>query len=187
MRLFIKITIILLISAFIGYSLYLTWTAKDREANEQARLQNYITHAQPRALSEFTFTDALGQAQDLSAYHGNIVIVNFWATWCAPCRKEMPLFDKLQTHFADAPLKIVAISMDQDPKKAIAFLNELGVNQLETGFSSIRVMSRLGITGLPTTLILDRQGNELGRVIGEAQWNSPEIIRLIQSYISTQG
>ncbi|MAK57301.1 MAG: hypothetical protein CML26_01860 [Rhizobiales bacterium] len=121
-----------------------------------------------------------------AVFAGNYVVLNFWATWCVPCREEMPSLDALQKHFNGQPLKVVALSTDRGsadkPKK---FLKELNITELAFFHDPKSQAARdTGLFGLPTTLLLDMQGREISRLAGEAVWDAAEVKVFLEALIS---
>lgn len=139
-----------------------------------------ITHETPIAVTDIEFYDAAHRPVHLSSFKGHVVLVNVWATWCAPCRMEMPTLSHLQSDYADKGLKVIAISTDPEDKYAEA-KSFMDVNApldlyLDPNFAA---PTKFGIQGMPTTLILDKQGREVARLSGEASWDRPEVKALI--------
>ena len=133
----------------------------------------------PRAIGAVTFTDSKGTAMTLADFKGRHVLLNIWATWCPPCRKEMPSLDRLKPILErDSDFTVVALSVDTAGFAQLqAFydtygLKNLGLYRGEQG----AVLDFLQIGGLPTTLLLDHQGLEVGRLIGPTQWDAPDVI-----------
>lgn len=145
-------------------------------------------HPQPRALPNVRFADGKGRAVTLQAFRGKFVLLNIWATWCPPCRKEMPALDRLQKQLGGPDFEVVALSIDQGQQSLYLvqeFYLQTGIKSLGIYMDSSGDASRgLGVAGLPTTLLIDREGREIGRKIGPAEWDSPEIITLIPGYIA---
>jgi len=145
-------------------------------------------YPQPRALPNVRFADGSGRAMTLQDFRGKFVLLNIWATWCPPCRQEMPTLDHLQAKLGGPDFEVVAISIDQDPQRlnlVKEFYLQSGVKFLAIYMDSIGdTSSDLEVVGLPTTLLIDREGREIGRKIGPAEWDSPEIIDLIQGYLA---
>ena len=144
-----------------------------------------VVHAGPKPLPEVEFRNASGEGVTLGAYNGNVVVLNLWATWCAPCREEMPSLDALQAHFADAPVTVLALSLDRGkPDSPLAFLADLGVNSLVFGHDpKSRSARALGAFGLPTTIIIDPNGREVARLLGEAEWHTTAMTTFISGYL----
>lgn len=149
------------------------------------QMRNFTLFTPPRPVAAAAFKDGAGREMDLSAFRGRVVLVNLWATWCAPCRAEMPGIDRLQGEMGGPDFAVVAISQDRaGADKAQAFLDELGLKNLKLYIDdTMRSARQFGATGLPVTFLLDRQGREVGRLIGPAEWDSPEAIRLIRHFI----
>ncbi|MEQ1889750.1 MAG: TlpA disulfide reductase family protein [Alphaproteobacteria bacterium] len=156
------------------------------DAASAAGLQNFVTKIVPAPLPEVQFQDAAGNFHNLAEYKGKVVLVNFWATWCAPCRAEMPSLDRLQKAMASKDFTVVIVSLDRAGyAKAAAFLNEIGVVNLTTYIDpGIRAARKLGALGLPVTLLLNRKGDEIGRLTGPAEWDSPGARALISKYVA---
>ncbi|MEO0729381.1 MAG: TlpA disulfide reductase family protein [Pseudomonadota bacterium] len=140
---------------------------------------------QPEALPEFTFKGAEGQDLTFADWKGRVVLVNLWATWCAPCRKEMPDLAALQTELGGDDFEVVAISLDRgSADKPRAFLKEVSAEALTLYHDpTARIGNRLNAIGLPATLLLDRSGREIGRLIGPADWDSDDAKRLVRAAI----
>jgi thiol-disulfide isomerase/thioredoxin len=139
-----------------------------------------MTASAPGSVAPMTgFNDADGQPTTLAAFKGKIVVANLWATWCAPCRLEMPTLAALQKRYAGTDLVVVPISLDRDSDvgDAKAFIAEHPPLKLfhDGKFAMPAAMKE---QGLPATVIFDREGNEIARVRGEAKWDSPEAIAL---------
>lgn len=134
----------------------------------------------PVALAPVTFKDADGKDLDLKAWRGKVVLLNIWATWCAPCRHEMPALDALKADLGGKDLDVLALSTDRGgidkPRK---FWTEIGIKSLGLYLDTGDATHSLGILGMPTTLLIDREGREIGRLVGPAEWSSPEAKALI--------
>lgn len=139
----------------------------------------------PRPIPDLGFEDGAGAKRRLADFRGKVVLLNLWATWCVPCRQEMPALDRLQQKFGGADFEVVAVSIDiRDPSKPRKFLSEIGVKSLSffvdpSGkiFQELRSVGRA--VGMPTTLLLDRSGCEIGYLPGPAEWSSPDAEALI--------
>jgi thiol-disulfide isomerase/thioredoxin len=142
-------------------------------------------HREPRPLPPLAFEDANGRALSLADFRGKLVLLNVWATWCPPCRKEMPTLDRLQARLGGPEFEVVALSIDQGgPGVVKSFFDSIGVRALKLYIDSrAEAMLTLGIAGIPTTLLIDREGRELGRKVGPAEWDSADMVGFIQSRI----
>ena len=136
----------------------------------------------PQLLPEIRFQGADGKSYTLSDFRGKVVLLNVWATWCAPCRKEMPALDRLQQKLGGPDFQVVALSIDNGGAAAVRrFYDETGVRALAIYVdSSLEATSKLRTVGIPTTLLIDREGRERWRKTGPAEWNSPEIIESLR-------
>ena len=146
---------------------------------------NFTLFDQPRPVPEVRFADGVGRPRALSEFRGKVVLLNLWATWCAPCRREMPTLDRLQAMLGGDDFQVLALAVDRGGiEKVSAFLEELGLRHLEAYVDpSTRAMRALGAFGLPTTLLIDEAGNEIGRLVGPAEWDSAEALALIRRAI----
>ena len=146
--------------------------------------KDLVVHETPKQLPEVSFSNAAGETVMLTDYKGNVVVLNLWATWCAPCREEMPSLDALQAHFSEGAVTVLALSLDRSKADSPqAFLAELGVNRLVFGHDpKSRSARALGAFGLPTTIIIDPNGREVARLLGEAEWHTPAMKNFIAGY-----
>jgi thiol-disulfide isomerase/thioredoxin len=140
----------------------------------------------PKPAAEITFLDADGKQRTLDEFRGQVVVLNLWATWCAPCRKEMPSLDRLQAEHGGDSLEVVALSVDRgDLDKVVAFYEEIGVAHLAIYRDpKAQVPRDLRAPGLPTTVVIDRAGQDVGRVLGPAEWDSDEAIAVLQALMA---
>lgn len=147
----------------------------------------FAVYATPRALPNLRFTDANGRAMTLQAFRGKFVLLNIWATWCPPCRREMPTLDRLQTKLGGPNFEVVALSIDRGgPFVVKTFFDEVEIKALRiyVDSSSGAVADNLGAAGIPVTLLIDREGREIGRKLGPAEWDSAKMIHLMRGYIA---
>ena len=151
--------------------------------------QKFALHPAPKSLPEIQFQDSEGRTLTLSDFRGKLVLLNLWATWCLPCRHEMPTLDRLQAELDGPDFQVLALSMDRGGLEAIAkFYGEVGVKHLAMYLDgSTEATSTLGAVGLPTTLLIDRDGREIGRLVGPAEWDSPDMVTFIRSYLPKQS
>lgn len=151
----------------------------------QGTMESMVLHDAPRARIDAPFLDAEGREVTLADYRGKVVLLNLWATWCPPCRKEMPSIDRLAGEMAGDDFAVIALSTDRgDISRIIRFYTEIGVENLPIDRDPRgKVMRAAGVVGLPVTLLLDRQGREIGRVTGDADWDSAEAKALIAKAI----
>lgn len=140
----------------------------------------------PVPVPEIAFADGAGTPRSLADFRGKIVLLNIWATWCVPCRTEMPTLDRLQGELGGTDFEIVALSIDRNGPDAVRkFFGEIGVQYLDVNIDvSSRAAFSLAVVGLPATLLIDRNGMEMGRLIGPAEWDAPEMVAFLESVIS---
>ncbi len=150
--------------------------------------QNFAVLDTPEAVPEISFADAAGQPKTLADYSGKVVLLNIWATWCAPCRKEMPTLDRLQAKLGGPDFEVVALSMDRKgPDIVKKFYAEIGVTHLALNIdTSAKAMFALNAVGLPMTLLINRDGKEIGRLIGPAEWDAPDMVDFIRGRIAAK-
>ncbi len=155
----------------------------------QGHMAAFVFKKTPEAVPELKFQDRNGQEITLTNWKGRVVLLNLWATWCLPCRKEMPALDKLQAELGSDKFEVVALSVDRTGiAGARKFLDETKIEKLALyADPSARLGSTLKAAGLPTTLLIDGEGREVGRLIGPAEWDSPEAVRLIKAVIDRKG
>src|SRR6478672_6828543 len=143
----------------------------------------------PLRLPDVTFEDAEGKPKKLSDWRGRTVLLNLWATWCVPCRKEMPALESLQTRLGGPDFEVVAVTIDtRDPEKPKNFLKEANLTRLDyysdqkaKVFQDLKAVGRA--LGMPTSVLVDGQGCEVATIAGPAEWDSDEAIQLIRAAI----
>jgi thiol-disulfide isomerase/thioredoxin len=154
-------------------------TASSAEASPFSLLEK------PRALPELHFFNGNGASLTLAAFHGKAVLLNIWAPWCVPCRKEMPTLGRLQAKLGGEGFEVIALSVDQRGPAAVrAFYSGIGIRSLSVYVDPSGYAVRdLNLVGIPTTLLIDRDGRELARAIGPAEWDSAGTIETIRRYL----
>lgn len=135
----------------------------------------------PSAPLDATLVDEAEAPRSLAEYRGKYVLLNFWATWCAPCRTEMPGLDRLQAELGGDRFAVVTVATGRNPVPAIrTFFDENGITRLPVLRDPKQAFAReMGVLGLPVTVILDPEGREIARMQGDAQWDGPEARALI--------
>lgn len=152
----------------------------------KGKMAAFVIKREPAPVPDLAFVDAAGGAKSLAEWRGKIVLLNVWATWCVPCREEMPMLDKLQADLGGKDFDVVAINIDKGgAEKPAKFLAETGASHIAlytdpTG----KLFSLVKAVGMPTTLLIGRDGKELGRLVGPADWDSPEAVALIKAAIA---
>jgi len=149
-------------------------------------MERFVPAKKPKPLANVEFQDAGDKPVSLSKFRGKAVLLNFWATWCAPCVKEMPSLDRLQAALPKDRFVIVPLSIDGPTKsKVMPFYKEQKLTQLGIYFDKGRkAMQGLDVTLLPTSILVDPAGRELGRIEGDADWDMPESIELMKAAIA---
>ena len=138
---------------------------------------------------DLAFQDVAGKPLSLADWRGRTVLLNLWATWCVPCRKEMPALDALEQRLGGPGFEVVAVNIDtRDPDKPKAWLKEVGIKKLayyaDPDAKTFQDLKNIGRAfGMPTTLLVDRQGCEIGTIAGPAEWASDDAVKLIQAAI----
>lgn len=142
--------------------------------------------AEPAVLPAAELVDETDAARSLVDYRGKYLLVNFWATWCAPCRKEMGSLDRLQGELGGDRFAVVTIATGPNPVPAIRrFFEEEGVTRLPMlRDPRQRFASQMGVLGLPVSVLVDPEGREIGRLLGEADWSGPDAQALIRTMIA---
>lgn len=143
----------------------------------------FVYKSAPEPVAEFPFFDGAKETKTIATKKGKVVLLNLWATWCGPCREEMPSLDRLQQTMGSDKFEVVAVSVDKNGfDTARKFLDGVGVKSLAfysdpTG----RAPSQVKAIGMPATLLVDAEGREIGRLMGPAEWDSPDAKRLIEA------
>lgn len=140
----------------------------------------------PRSAPDFSLPDMDGELHVLSDYRGKVVLVNFWATWCPPCRREMPALERLYQALGDEPFAVLAVNQWEDPDHVFAYMGELNV------FPSFPILfdpestvsAEFGVKGLPTSFLLDKQGRVAFRAVGGRAFDHPEVVQTIRQLLA---
>jgi thiol-disulfide isomerase/thioredoxin len=145
----------------------------------------FIVLPAPRPVAAFSFTDRDDAPVTLADFHGRMMLLNLWATWCVPCRMEMPALDRLQAKLGGSGFTVLPLSIDYRGRDAVArFYRELGLKSLGIYIDkSANAIFAVNAVGMPTTLLIDAQGRELGRVVGPAEWDSAAMLSRLTSYL----
>jgi len=148
-----------------------------------------VSH-RPFRVPDVAFNDAEGRTRSLKDWRGRTVLLNLWATWCVPCRKEMPALDALEGDLGGAQFEVIAVNIDtRDPKKPLTFLKEVGATHLAyysdpsaKAFQDLKLAGKA--FGMPTTLIVDPSGCEIGEMAGPAEWASADGLKLVRAVLA---
>jgi len=169
-------TAVLYTAVALGANLSANSAAADPtlEALRDGDMKKLVFHAEPKPVSEFAFLDESENDITLQAFQGKYVLLNFWATWCAPCRKEMPSLNALQHDFGGDNFQVVTLATGRNQPASIRrFFEQVGVDALPMYRDPKQTLARfMGVLGLPITVILNPEGQEIARLRGDADWNS---------------
>jgi len=156
----------------------------DLEALRDGDMKKLSFHATPEAAPDVAFETVDGSAATLADYAGQHVVLNFWATWCAPCRHEMPTLSGLQEALGAEDFAVVTIATGRNPPPAMKkFFDDIGVENLPLHRDPKSALARaMGVFGLPITVLLDPQGREIARLQGDADWNSDSARAIISAW-----
>ncbi len=184
-RLAVLGAVVLLAGVISGTPINVVEQAQAASPYSKGEMVAFVIHKKPRAVADVKFVDETETQRTLKDWKGRVVLVNLWATWCAPCKKEMPSLNTLQQELGGEDFEVVAISVDRKGLKASsAFLKETGADALALyNDKSARASIDLKAFGLPATILIGRKGQELGRLVGPAEWASEDAKALIQAAI----
>lgn len=165
---------VVLITAFLAFANGASAGTVDWEAAREAGMPKLADSAFPQAAAQATFLDADGKERTLDDWKGKVLLVNFWATWCFPCREEMPSLDKLQAEMGGDDFEVLTIASGRNPMDAIEkFFDETDIHNLPILRDEKQHLAReMGVAALPISVLIDREGFEVARVIGDADWSS---------------
>jgi len=143
-----------------------------------------VVHKETKKLQNVIFRDRDNKIFDIKDYKGNLIIINFWATWCAPCREEMPSLDKLKENDVFKNIVIFPINVGQENiQKSVNFFGELGINNLKLYYdNSINLAKIFSLRGLPTTIFINKNGDEFARVVGSIDFSDRELLMWLSKY-----
>tara|TARA_B100000900_G_scaffold402246_1_gene407904 strand:+ start:755 stop:1282 length:528 start_codon:yes stop_codon:yes gene_type:complete len=151
---------------------------------DTTNIKNLVIHNETKKIENVIFRDKNKKIVDLKDFYGDLVILNFWATWCAPCREEMPSLDKLQNIKDFKNLKIIPINVGQENiEKSVKFFSDLEIKNLDLYFdNSIRLAKTFSLRGLPTTVFINKNGEEFARIVGSIDFNNNDLLKWLLKY-----
>jgi len=153
-------------------------------ANSETNIKNLVINKELKKINNLMFLDAQSNKVSLDDYRGKLILINFWASWCAPCKEEMPSLDLLQNNKKLENLKIFPINVGQDKiEKAEKFFKDLKIKNLEIYFdTSINLTKKFSLRGIPTSILINKEGEEIGRIIGSTNFNDNKFVNWLSSY-----
>ena len=148
-------------------------------------VEGFAIHDSPMPIPELALQQRNGSPATLENFRGKVVLLNIWATWCVPCRKEMPTLDRLQGKLGGPGFEVVALSIDRAGVEVVEkFYREIAIKNLPIYIDSTGKATRtLKVVGLPTTLLIGADGREIGRLVGPAEWDAPEMVSFLRKHI----
>jgi len=154
------------------------------QTNEDVPLNNMAINEIPKPISSLIFEDFEGNEINLKDYHGKLVIINFWATWCIPCKNEMPSLDILYQDNNFKNLQVFAVNMEQhNAAKTKKFFTNLNIKKLEIFFDqNLNFVKEFKLRGMPTTVLINKKGEEFARIIGEANFQNKKFLKWLSKY-----
>jgi thiol-disulfide isomerase/thioredoxin len=154
-----------------------------------AGIEKFTRPPEPLPAPDIAFTDLQGAAKNLSDFRGRVVLINLWATWCAPCIEEMPSLIRLQEAVGRRDFLVLALSSDRGGARVVGpFVERHGLERLAVHLDPKGTATRaLGARGLPTSILVDRAGREVGRMLGAAEWDSPPLLDLVRGVVDAGG
>ena len=152
--------------------------------NETLKIKNIVVNKEPKTYDNITFLDSKEKIIKLSDYNGYLVMLNFWATWCAPCKEEMPSLDLLKVNPNFYNLKVFPINIGKDNlKKSKKFFTDLNIKNLDIYFdNTITLAKDLSLRGVPTTVLFNKEGKEFARIIGSIDFNDKDFLKWLSNY-----
>ncbi len=153
-------------------------------AEELPGIKNIVIHKIPKTYDNVIFLDKKDQKININEYKGKLLLLNFWATWCEPCKQEMPSLDKLQTNPELDKIKIFAINIGKENlDKVNKFLNDLNIKNFESYFDPPKTLAKVfSLRGIPTSILINKEGKEFARVIGSINFEDKNFINWIKKY-----
>ena len=173
----------LLTLKFILIFIYLI-SSSSSYAIQQPNLKNLVIHKDPKKLEKINFININKETIDLNKFKNSLIIINFWATWCAPCIEEMPSLNRLQVNPIFNNLKILPINVGRDNvQKSKNFFKKLEINNLEIYFDKdVELANKFLLRGLPTTVFINKKGEEFARIIGFVNFDDKKFVKWLKKY-----
>ena len=172
------------ISKFLIFLFCFSIFSSIAQTNEYVPLNNITINETPKPISSIIFEDFSGDEINLNNYLGKLIIINFWATWCNPCKKEMPSLDNLYLNNNFKNLQVFAVNMEQPNKlKTKKFFSDLNIKKLEIFFDqNLNFVKEFKLRGVPTTILINKKGEEFARIIGEVNFQDKKFLKWLSKY-----
>ena len=153
-------------------------------ANDVSEIKNIVIHKDLKVYDNVFFLDKNDKKINIKEFNGNLLLLNFWATWCAPCKEEMPSLDRLQVNQNLSNLKIFAINISQESKKKVdSFFEDLNIENFEPYFDAPTTLAKtFSLRGVPTSILIDKDGKEFARIMGSIDFNDKIFINWLKTY-----
>ena len=153
-------------------------------ANDVSEIKNIVIHKDPKVYDNVIFLDKNDKKINIKEFNGNLLLLNFWATWCAPCKEEMPSLDRLQVNQNLSNLKIFAINISQESKKKVdIFFKDLNIKNFDPYFDAPTTLAKtFSLRGVPTSILIDKDGKEFARIMGSIDFNDKIFINWLKTY-----
>jgi thiol-disulfide isomerase/thioredoxin len=153
-------------------------------ANDVSEIKNIVIHKDLKVYDNVIFLDKNDKKINIKEFNGNLLLLNFWATWCAPCKEEMPSLDRLQVNQNLSNLKIFAINISQESKKKVdSFFEDLKIKNFDPYFDAPTTLAKtFSLRGVPTSILIDKDGKEFARIMGSIDFNDQIFINWLKTY-----
>ena len=153
-------------------------------ANDVSQIKNIVIHKDLKVYDNVIFLDKNDKEINIKEFNGNLLLLNFWATWCAPCKEEMPSLDRLQVNQNLSNLKIFAINISQESKKKVdSFFEDLNIENFDPYFDAPTTLAKIfSLRGVPTSILIDKDGKEFARIMGSIDFNDKIFINWLKTY-----
>jgi len=153
-------------------------------ANDVSEIKNIVIHKELKVYDNVIFFDKNDKKINIEEFNGNLLLLNFWATWCAPCKEEMPSLDRLQVNQNLSNLKIFAINMSQESKQKVdSFFEDLNIKNFDPYFDAPTTLAKtFSLRGVPTSILIDKDGKEFARIMGSIDFNDQIFINWLKTY-----
>ena len=153
-------------------------------ANDVSEIKNIVIHKTLKVYDNVIFLDENDKKINIKEFNGNLLLLNFWATWCEPCKEEMPSLDRLQINENLSNLKIFAINISQESKKKVdSFFEDLNIKNFDPYFDAPTTLAKtFSLRGVPTSILIDKDGKEFARIMGSIDFNDKIFINWLKTY-----